>query len=69
MPGQIVEVLDAGQRVLVDRIELLALATPASGAGALTSFALLMCALASSQASGGSAGTSARANGGWSVKP
>lgn len=41
----IVEVLDAGQRVLLDRMELLSLEARAAGAGALTSFALLMCGL------------------------
>ncbi len=45
MAAAIVEVLDAGQRVLLDRMELLSLEARAAGAGALTSFALLMCGL------------------------
>ena len=41
----IVEVLDAGQRVVLDRIELLALEARAAGAGAIASLAFLMCGL------------------------
>lgn len=45
MAAAIVDVLDAGQRVLLDRIELLSLEARAAGAGALASLAFLLCGL------------------------
>lgn len=41
----IIDVLDAGQRVVLDRIELLSLEARAAGAGALASLAFLLCGL------------------------
>ncbi len=41
--GAVVDVLDAGQRVLLDRIELLSVEARAAGSGALASLAFVLC--------------------------
>lgn len=43
--GAVVDVLDAGQRVLLDRIELLTVETRHAGSSALASLAFLLCGL------------------------
>lgn len=43
--GAVVDVLDAGQRVLLDRIELLSIEFRAAGASALSSLVLVLCGL------------------------
>lgn len=43
--GAVVDVVDAGQRVLLDRIELLSLEARAAGSGVVASLAFLLCGL------------------------
>jgi hypothetical protein len=45
MLGAVVDVLDAGQRVILDRIELLAVEVRAAGSSALASLAFVLCGL------------------------
>ena len=43
--GAVIDVFDAGQRVILDRIELLAIEARAAGSSALASLAFLLCGL------------------------